>query len=493
MNLINNNMEDFKSIPESSFLFDRIFYTKVININAMNLKNLKSCHRGNYSTEILEILSDRGCTFEEAAILVNLPKEYAMLYTALKIPQVDKRLQVIRQVVKKRCLSHTMDINQIADKLSIKPLCQWIEEDFSHIRDLDADVSMMLLQEYNRISHLVGDITSISEARYVARFAEQLQNKNSMDEVRDEIMSCNPEWISLRQTFNFSSDFVKQNEERIRQFIYDDGAYIMWNYRKEMTDRDEDLRRLISAELMGRFRELKYHRGDLGKEIDYEIPDDVNYFWKENLRMEEGRLRVWEEDGLIPVMKIGEVPEYTCLSYLDGRYKRCLLACHDSNKKVLLLSYDGKIVLRAAVRFTKCRFAKADGKSVGNKLKFVDLEHLEENVAQNVGRQEHLTLFLERAYMSKLPQNMEACAVKMLFRLLRKNADQMNALFVASPRYQTYNPEAMVSVACSVYISKSKAGEQYLDSLGGENRIDREGRYRENIFLMEKDLMKIAG
>ena len=95
--------------------------------------------------------------------------------------------------------------------------------------------------------------------------------------------------------------------------------------------------------------------------------------------------------------------------------------------------------------------------------------------------------------MSKLPQNMEACAVKMLFRLLRKNADQMNALFVASPRYQTYNPEAMVSVACSVYISKSKAGEQYLDSLGGENRIDREGRYRENIFLMEKDLMKIAG
>ena len=289
MDLVNHNMDDFKSIPESSFLFDRTFYTKVVNLNAMNLKNLKSCQEGKYSAEILRILSDKGCTFEEAAVLIDLPKEYAMLYMALKIPQVDKRLRVIRQVVKKRCLSPAMDVNRIADKLSIKPLCQWIEEDFSHIRDLDMNVCMMLLQEYDRISHLVGDITSISEARYVASYAVLLQNKKSMEEVREEALSSNPEWLSLRQTFHFTSDFVKQNKERIKQFIYDDGAYIMWNYRKEMTDRDEDLRRLISAELMGRFRELKYHRGDLNKEIDYEIPDDAKHFWTENLHMEDFR------------------------------------------------------------------------------------------------------------------------------------------------------------------------------------------------------------
>jgi len=49
MDLVNHNMDDFKSIPESSFLFDRTFYTKVVNLNAMNLKNLKSCQEGKYS------------------------------------------------------------------------------------------------------------------------------------------------------------------------------------------------------------------------------------------------------------------------------------------------------------------------------------------------------------------------------------------------------------------------------------------------------------
>lgn len=211
--------------------------------------------------------------------------------------------------------------------------------------------------------------------------------------------------------------------------------------------------------------------------------------------MEEGRLQVWEEDGLIPIMKMGEVPEHTCLSYLNGRYKGCLLACHDSNKKALLLSYDGKIVLRAAIRLTKSCFAKihTNGKSDSRKLRFVDLEHPEENAAHNNNYMEHLTLFLEKAYMSNLPQNMQAHAVKMLFRLLRKKADQMNALFMASVGYQIYHPEDMVCVDCAVYISKSKAGEQYLDSLGGENCVDKEGSYRENIFLIEKDLMQLTG
>ena len=495
MNLIRENMDLFRDIPSSSFLFDRIFYTKVVNINTMNLKNLKICQNGKeYSMEVLKILSDKGYTFEETVTLINQPKEYAMLYTALMIPQVDKRLQVLRQLVKKQCLNHTMDVNRIAVKLSVKPLCQWMQEDFSHIRELNADISMMLLQEYDRISHLIKDTMSISEARYVAFHAEVLHNKKSMEEVRKAVLDSNPEWLSLKQTFHFSDDFIKENKEHIKRFIYDDGAYIMWKYRQNNTDRDEDLRRLISAELMGRFRELKYHGDDLNREIDYPITDQVKALWIRNNHMEEGKLHVWEEDGLIPVMKIGEVPVYTCLSYQSGTYNRCLLACHDSNKKVLYLSCNGEIVLRAAIRLTKSSFTKvpSNGKSGFRELKFADLEHPEENTGSRVKQQEYLTLFLERAYMSKLPQNMQAQAVRMLFSLLRKKAGQMDALFVASSDYQAYNPEDMVCASCFVYISKSKAGEQYLDSLGGNNCIGNEGSYRRSNFLIEKDFMKLA-
>ena len=79
----------------------------------------------------------------------------------------------------------------------------------------------------------------------------------------------------------------------------------------------------------------------------------------ENIQEKSGRLHVWEEDGLLPVMQMGQVPEATCLSYVDGVYKQCLLACHDANKKVIYLSLDGKIVLRAAIRLTKGIYGSA--------------------------------------------------------------------------------------------------------------------------------------
>lgn len=43
----------------------------------------------------------------------------------------------------------------------------------------------------------------------------------------------------------------------------------------------------------------------------------------------------------------------------------------------------------------------------------------------------------------------------------------------------------MVCMGISMYISRSKAGEQYLDSLGGDNRIEQEGSYRKYTFLVE--------
>lgn len=43
----------------------------------------------------------------------------------------------------------------------------------------------------------------------------------------------------------------------------------------------------------------------------------------------------------------------------------------------------------------------------------------------------------------------------------------------------------MVCMGISMFISRSKAGEQYLDSIGGDNRIEQEGSYRKCVFLVE--------
>lgn len=487
LSLIRNNPEIFNSLPSSSLLFRKSFYSRVININTLNVKNLKQCRNIRYyQEEILELLSAGIYTFEEVAVLHGLPKEYAMLYSELKNERVDDRLKVMREITKRKCLRQDMDISSLAEKLSLYPLSKWIQTEFSHIKDLNDEVAISLLQNYDKIRHLISDIRIVAEARYVVNNAESFSRYADMESVRKDILERNQEWLQLRDAFGFDRKFVQDNEERIRTFLYEDGAHIMWTYYTNVTDKKEELRRLVSAELLGRFRELKYHSNDLDNELDYPISTTAKNVWMENLYEEEGGLRIWEEDGLLPVMKMGEIPSRTCLSYVDGEYKRCLLASHDSNKKVLYVSWNGTIVMRAAIRLTKGMYGDAGIKcsETEPQLEFADLTRKESVRNPDKSSKEFLVLFLERYYESGIPQKMAGDVMKAVFCLMKSKSEQLGALLVMSTEYKMWKPEGMVCSDLSVYISKSKAGEQYLDSLNGSNTVDKEGSYRKNKFLV---------
>lgn len=232
---------------------------------------------------------------------------------------------------------------------------------------------------------------------------------------------------------------------------------------------------------------MKYHSNDLDNELDYPITEAAKCIWMKNLYEEKGSLCVWEEDRLLPVMKMGEMPCHTCLSYVDGVYKRCLLASHDSNKKVLYVSWNGNIVMRAAIRLTKGMYGHADkkGSNMQPQLEFVDLTCQETtDSSSEINDKELLVLFLERHYESGIPQRMVGDAMNMIFCLMKRKAVQLGARLVMSMEYKTWKPDEMVCSDFSMYISKSKAGEQYLDSLNGSNTVDKEGSYKKNRFLV---------
>lgn len=151
------------------------------------------------------------------------------------------------------------------------------------------------------------------------------------------------------------------------------------------------------AELLGRFREVKYHDNDLEKELSWHIPLPVQQIWQESMDKKQGHFHLWEEDRFLPVMQIGEVPESTCLSYKNGMYKKCLLATFDSNKKVLYLSYKQRTVLRAILRLTKG--SKAWKEQENYRIQLADLTA----DAAKDSADEKLVLFLERAYIKGLP------------------------------------------------------------------------------------------
>ena len=77
-----------------------------------------------------------------------------------------------------------------------------------------------------------------------------------------------------------------------------------------------------------------------------------------------------EEDSLLPVMQIGEVPLRSCISYRNGPNCDCLLSCFDANKKIIFIKHNSKIVFRAILRLTKGSFVAADERKT---IEFVDV------------------------------------------------------------------------------------------------------------------------
>ena len=91
-----------------------------------------------------------------------------------------------------------------------------------------------------------------------------------------------------------------------------------------------------------------------------------------NLSDPHGRLFAEERDDFFTIMRIGELPQRTCLNYADGAYRECLLSCFDSNKKFLYATMGGRPVARAMLRLTKGS-AKKPGEKDTASLQFVDV------------------------------------------------------------------------------------------------------------------------
>lgn len=212
----------------------------------------------------------------------------------------------------------------------------------------------------------------------------------------DKLLVQDPSWKNLKTELNISDAFVEENKSNIQKFIYEGGAEIMTSFLNRQPKKKEEIRRIVNAELLGKFMELKYHEGDLEREIAFPLKKDVEELWKENLLRVDGSWRIWEEDSLLPIMQIGELPLRNCISYRNGPNCDCLLSCFDANKKLVFIEHNGKIVFRAIIRLTKGSFVAADERKT---IEFVDV------TAKSKSREnkaEELVLFLERYYQSGL-------------------------------------------------------------------------------------------
>lgn len=489
LNLINEEAELFYDLPNASMLLKKEVYQGYLNLNTLNRKNLKDSADLILSRDRFELLAKREHTFEELKLLCTAKEAVIRLYEQLTCKS-DERLLVLRELIKRECVPHSFwegQIEPLAAALSKKPLSRWIREDFRNIPDLSYGTALWLLVYREQLKGMEKEITMEQQAFFLLKDLEIIKECTSFGELKEKLVVQDVSWKVLCKEFSFSEEFVQENAKRIEEFILAGGAEIMAIFLKERPTKKEEIRRLVTAELLGKFQELKYPSGDLIREIDFDVPVETENEWKKDLIHTSGNLVAYEETGLLPVMQIGEIPTHSCISYRTGHNSECLLSCFDSNKKFLFIKKNGQAVFRAMLRLTKGSFAD-NRKRKG--IEFADLLKTDE---KNMAEGEELVLFLERYYEKNLSTEELDEAVNLALTTAKEKARKLGARFVLSTRYKDdVKRNEYVKSHYYLYISKSKNGSQYLDSLYGEASVSASGDYSSNTFLLENKEQEVA-
>lgn len=486
LTLVNENDKDFLAVQKNSILLDQDIYRKYLNLNTLNERNL----RDSYSLKMVHAmgksyLNRKTYTFEELKVLAPLKPHYYQLYGLLTNPRSDERLRVLKELVKRDCVPCMDDreeevMKRLAQRLSEKPLSMWMQRELGHIKDLSASASVELLADWEVYQRFIPGLVNGKQVNYLIQNKDVLSKYGTLEEFQENMLWEDKTWLKLKEKLSITDEFVEQYENRVRQFVYDGEAEIVHQFCMETENKWEIVRRLVTAELMGEFERLKYHEEDLEREIDYPVSAEVEETWKDNLSRSMEECRIWEEDRFIPVLQVGEIPMHTCISYQNGINKECLLSCFDANKKVIYFEKNGKIVYRALIRLTK---GSVSAKPIRTKcVEFVDLTKEKGKTDQGI---EELILFLERPYFGGISEEQENAVVSWVYQMVHEKAKRLHARVVISKSYEKYEASKQYGLMdYYVYISASKNGRQYLDSLGGEATVSQSGTYGKNKFLM---------
>ncbi len=488
--LVDESAELFLCLPGTSALFQESLYRAHLNINELSKAGLVALARMDRRQLNVKMLAPgRKYTFPELRELCGQPSRYLRLYHALQSDSQDYRLRVFRQVRKREVLPPGMDnngIDALATNLDVKPLDAWMQGDLGHIDGLTTPDAAQLLARLEAVRHLLPGIRTRTDALLVLRCLDTVGQYASVAELKENLLHTDADWLALAEHMGLTPEFLEQHRESIIGFLCRNGAYIAETYRTGLGGKQrEAFLRVVKAELMGQLADLKYYEGDLQRELNSPLTARVKAGWPANLSVTEHGLEVREHDDFFSTMLLGVQPQRTCMSYIDGQYKECLLSSFDSNKKILYATLNGRIVGRAFLRLTKGRLTGADVPADNSGFTFVDLEHPDAR-SERPKEREGVTLFLERPYISGVGPEVARRVMRMFVELAGRKASELDTMLVLSADYRGEAGPGFTWTKYAVYISKSKAGAQYLDSLGGQATVSAEGSYKANTFLVQE-------
>lgn len=478
LNLVKENSTDFCNVVGDSVFLDEYVYRSILNLNALNIKNLQEIGKMKLKDFNRENFEDRNYTFDEFKVLYNEDVQYGKVYHLLKINRVDDRLVVIRELCKRHLLPPDLSEEKyelIAEKLSEKPLSRWYKENYSDIFGLALGDVVYILADFYLIERFRTEIKSRKDVYCIIRNRQYATISKSFKDMVNKILKNDTAWLELKEAMDLSDEFVKDNKKTVAEFVFNGNATIANEYYPCLKEKYKAaFFTVVKADMLGKLKELKYFPGDLAKEIDYPVTESQEQIWSENMDSGSINISVRECDGFEETMTMGVKPAHTCMDYSNGQYRECLISNFDSNKKILYAYINGACVARAILRLTKGSYKEGESKFADGELKFAEIKEngcLETSGSNN--KDEHITVFLEKMYSAGI-NTATIYEVQTLFvDHAMKKAEMLDAECVISTNY-CKGVEEMPYTSYRMYISRSKAGNQYLDSLGGSASVSSE-------------------
>lgn len=421
LRLMEDALDLFLQVPYESILFVKDF-RKLLNLNTLQKKDiltlLKKDNEGSwlYTYNTMEFHGLSGTyTFQELLAVCVQPEWIRKTYAKLDM-RVDEKLRRIRQIFRFGSLKENRDPAAIAAALSNESF-----EDYCTRKGIkDASKS---------------DLFQLMELDAFKKAFTDLDTDSS--------------WLKEQ------IEIPKEHLDAFTSFCLDGNASIVHDYYESNYGQQvENVLLIAKATIYGLLDEVKYK--DLHKEIGYAITPEQENTWKENITLVDGKVKTGEYTDFVSCMNIGVLPERTCMNYRDGAYNECLLSTFDANKKVIYVTEEDEIIGRAILRLTK--LSDEGDKNL----------HFEDVAEDTPDNKENLVVFLERCYKNGFSGKKAAMIYRKLYDLAKRKAELLGAGLVLADDYKTVAELNGLAKKCSyIYVSESKNGKQYLDSLGG--------------------------
>ena len=472
LRLMQDNLKEFAKLPINSILFSNEFW-QLCNMNTLTIKDLQKLQKYDedkekylYTTNNIDLslFYNHTYTFPEFLSISLKNRKLIEIYNSLDPSmRVDEKLRRIRQLFHE---SIRMDnfpedlISAVAKTLSKEPLSDYINR-HSYLKET-ASISDFLylesIESYNPgLKEVINEITGrIDILAVVNNYNNPILKELGLKDFKNAYVSLDEDSAWLKEEL----PIPEEHQKSFLEFCLQGNASVTKSYYDDQYEKGQkNVLLLAKAAVYGKLDEVKYE--NFNAEIGFTLTGDQKEVWKENSKKQQYGLKATENTDFESCMKIGAVPTWTCMNYKSGQYNECLLSVFDANKKVLYVDKGSKCVARAIMRLTKM-----SDTAVNKTLSFRDVA---EDAAMESGSDEKLVIFLERMYFSHLT-NAEIIQVrKLLYDLAEAKATALGAKILVAQDYEDIAEEKLLKkTSTNVYISKSKNGDQYLDSLGGD-------------------------